>query len=142
MGDPEQLRPNDPATPNPTVALDRLDLEAMARRVVELIHEDVRPPASRRLVDAATLAAELGVKRSWVYEHRDQLAPVRLGTGSKARLRFDVQVARQILRAWSSTRTASEPPATDLKLPRRRRSLRGNSPPAGAVLSVRSRETK
>ena len=69
----------------------RLDLayvEALAHRVVELLHDETRESVDRRLVDAATLAAELGVERSWVYEHANELQPIRLGNGPKARLRF------------------------------------------------------
>jgi hypothetical protein len=52
-------------------------VEAVALRVVALMCDD-SAPNHRRLVDAATLAAELGVDRSWVYAHRDELGAVRL----------------------------------------------------------------
>ncbi|HTC60560.1 MAG TPA: hypothetical protein VK691_10650 [Solirubrobacteraceae bacterium] len=68
--------------------LDNAHVEALAKRVVELLRADDPVSAARRLVDAATLAAELGVERSWVYEHANELHPIRLGTGPKARLRF------------------------------------------------------
>jgi hypothetical protein len=58
---------------------------------------DGSAPNHRRLVDAAILAAELGVDRSWVYAHRDELGAVRLGVGSKPRLRFDPEAARAVL---------------------------------------------
>jgi hypothetical protein len=62
-------------------------VEQIARRVAELLAaENAQAPA--RMVDAATLARELGVERDWVYEHADQLGVVRLG-GPKGRLRFD-----------------------------------------------------
>jgi hypothetical protein len=75
--------------------LDAASIEAVARRVVELIHDEGGSPATRRLVDAATLAAELGVDRSWVYAHRAELGAIKLGTGSKPRLRFEPEVARK-----------------------------------------------
>ena len=42
------------------------------------------------LVDAAAVAEYLAVKRSWVYEHADELHARRLGSGPKARLRFSL----------------------------------------------------
>ena len=74
-------------------ALDVASVEAVARRVVELLRAERHSPRERRLVDAATLAAELGVERSWVYTHRAELGGIRLGAGSKPRLRFDVDIA-------------------------------------------------
>ena len=39
-------------------------------------------------VDAATVAAHLGVDPSYVYDNADRIGGVRLGDGPKARLRF------------------------------------------------------
>src|SRR5690349_18132335 len=72
-------------------------VERIARRVVELLrsepaerpHEPGRPV---RLVDAATLAVRLGVRREWVYRHARQLDAVRLG-GLRGLLRFDLDLA-------------------------------------------------
>jgi hypothetical protein len=63
-------------------------VEAIARRVVELLRAEESSSQSGRLVDAATLARELGVERDWVYAHADELGAIRLG-GPKGRLRFD-----------------------------------------------------
>lgn len=65
---------------------DRIDLspevvEAIARRVVELLEEQQLQPYCS-LVDANELASLLGVKRSWVYEHAASLGAVKLGDGS------------------------------------------------------------
>jgi len=64
------------------------DVEAIARRVAELLRIDTEKLAAR-LVDAATLARMLGVERDWVYAHARELQAVRLG-GERGRLRFDV----------------------------------------------------
>jgi hypothetical protein len=85
-----------PERPHAT-PLDAASVEAVARRVVELIRSEDGSSIARGLVDAATLAAELGVERSWVYAHRDELGAIQLGSGSKPRLRFDVEVAREVL---------------------------------------------
>ena len=79
------------------VTLDDEDIEAVAARVVELLHE--QPGATGRLVDAATLARTLNVDRDWVYARARELGAVRLGAGPKARLRFDIARARAALAA-------------------------------------------
>jgi hypothetical protein len=102
-------------------------VEAVARRVVELIRTEGDSPAGRWLVDAATLATELGVERSWVYAHRDELGAIQLGTGSKPRLRFDPATAREVL-ARSASNGSREPrtPAPANKPAHRRRRRTGN----------------
>ena len=71
-------------------------VEQIAQRVVELLGEIEPAPRPRRYVDAATLAAELGVERDWVYAHADELSALRLGP--KGRLRFDLQAVLEQLR--------------------------------------------
>jgi hypothetical protein len=51
------------------------------------------------LVDARELAAELGVSTDYVYAHAADLGGMRLGSGPKARIRFDLDRARQTLEA-------------------------------------------
>ena len=114
--------------PEANATLDAASVEAVARRVVELMRGE-GSSSIRGLVDAATLAAELGVTRSWVYEHRAELGAVRLGTGSKPRLRFDVQRAREVL-----TRSSRQPSA-DFSAP-----TRAESPPAHRRGGPRSAE--
>ncbi len=71
-------------------------IEAIARRVAELLAAGV-PTTSGGLVDAQTVARELGVARDWVYEHAAELGAVRVGNGSRPRLRFDLEHARGAL---------------------------------------------
>ncbi len=127
--------------------LDVASVEAVARRVVELLRTESHSPRERRLVDAATLAAELGVERSWVYTHRAELGAIQLGAGSKPRLRFDVDIARELLA--SSTSKGSQTPRTPAATgdsSRRRRQRLGSSPdllpirgPATAIDASRER---
>jgi len=101
-------------------------VEAIAHRVVELLREG--PPATPRLVDAATLAAYLGIARSTVYERAAELGAVPIGEGRRPRLRFDLERA---LAAWQHREPRPEPdpePAT----PRRRK-----PPPSVALLPIR-----
>jgi hypothetical protein len=76
------------------VKLDPDDVEAIARRVAELLGT---PPAEAlRYVDAAGLARALGVDREWIYAHAAELGALRLG-GPRGRLRFDLQHVRRVL---------------------------------------------
>lgn len=109
-------------SPPAQTALDAASVEAVARRVVELIRSEGDSPVGRRLVDAATLAVELGVERSWVYAHRAELGAIQLGTGSKPRLRFDMAAAREVLaRSGSHESHESQTPAPVSRLASRRR---------------------
>ena len=76
------------------VSLDDRDVEAIAQRVAELLRAE-----SARYLDAAGIAKRFGVGRSWVYAHKDELGAVRLGSGPKARLRFDVVRVEAVLNA-------------------------------------------
>lgn len=73
--------------------------EATARRLVGVVKE---PSATFALVGARELAAELGVSVDYVYAHARELGGVRLGTGPKARIRFDLDRARQTLERLSA----------------------------------------
>ena len=71
--------------------------EATARRVVEI----VSPPAATTfaLVSARELARELCVSLDYVYSHAAELGGMRLGSGRRARIRFDLDRARRALEA-------------------------------------------
>ena len=69
-------------------------VEAIARKVVEIV--DARS-STFGLVDARELAEELGVSIDYVYAHATELGALRLGSGPKARIRFDLDEARQAL---------------------------------------------
>jgi hypothetical protein len=93
---------------DPRIRLDPQTVEAIARRVVELLEK--RGLQGRELVDAAELARRLGIERSWVYSHAIELGAVKLGKGAKPRLRFDPEIAAQVLQRVDDTPTA-DPPA-------------------------------
>lgn len=124
------------AEPTVLLADDQLDRLAallavhLAPRVAAQL-VTAKPPATPHLVDAATLADALGVHRDFVYEHADRLGVLRLGEGSRARLRFDLNTARAAL-------APSEPPAADTpatgQRPRRRAQ---RTPRAGSILRHR-----
>lgn len=96
------------------MTLDREDIEALAIRVAELLEQrGARRNAS--LVDAAEIARRFGTDRAWVYAHAAELGAVKLGTGPKARLRFDPQIVleriegRSIDRQQKSTKQRRKP---------------------------------
>jgi hypothetical protein len=41
------------------------------------------------MIDALAVAKALDVERSWVYAHKHALGAVRIGTGPRARVKFD-----------------------------------------------------
>ena len=85
------------AEPDVTEPRSESDLvEAIARRVVELLRTHEPRQHQARLVDAATLARELGVERDWVYANAERLGAIRLG-GPRGRLRFDREVVAEKL---------------------------------------------
>ena len=121
-------------------------VEAIASRVVELLSlpQPVQPP--RRLLSAAELAGELGVGRSFVYQHADELGAVRLGEGSKPRLRFDPERARSAVFCSESGRSQGESASGDGESGssggRGRRRLPSRLPKPGSVLAIRGQETQ
>jgi hypothetical protein len=76
------------------------DVDAIADAIAQKIGEIVGArPTTFGLVDARELAEELGVSIDYVYAHAAELGAMRLGSGPKARIRFDLDRARQILEA-------------------------------------------
>lgn len=70
-------------------------VEALARRLVELLRDEPEPP--KRLISAAEVAGWWGVDRAWVYANANRLGARRLGAGKRPRLRFDPdEVAERI----------------------------------------------
>ena len=69
--------------------------EATARRVVEIVTP--RTASTFALVGARELARELGVSLDYVYSHSAELGGMRLGSGRRARIRFDLDRARLAL---------------------------------------------
>jgi hypothetical protein len=69
----------------PVVQLDDASVEAVARRVVELLSSE---SGSEDWIDAAEVARRFSLSRDYVYEHAAEFGAVRLGGGPKARLRF------------------------------------------------------
>ena len=95
------------------------DIEAIADATAMKLAQIVRAgPATFGLVDARQLAHELAVSLDYVYAHAAELGGMRLGSGPKARIRFDLDHARQALEAGRGVRNGG-------RTSRRARSTRG-----------------
>jgi hypothetical protein len=64
-------------------------IEALARRLAELLSPRETPRSRRQLLTAEEVAQWWGIGRRWVYDHADDLGARRLGAGRRPRLRFD-----------------------------------------------------
>ena len=104
--------------------LDDEDIERIAQRVAELIR---RPAVG--LVGAEEIARRFGVSRTFVYDHAQDLGAVKLGAGPKARLRFDVERARDGLEQLAGAHRETAAPARRRGRPRKAEHL-----PVGAPL--------
>lgn len=97
-----------------------------------------------RLVDAQALGGLLGVDRRFVYQHADELGGLRLGEGSKPRLRFDPERARAAMARWSGSRSVSPNPSVDGAFEgeraRGRRRLPDRQPKPGSILQLRGED--
>ena len=84
-------------------------VEAVARRVVDLLHEEALMLLEvPRLLSVAQVAREFGVSCDWVYANARHLGAIRMGSGPKARLRFDRDtIGARIARLGSSGSIAS-----------------------------------
>lgn len=91
--------------PEPAVTLSAGDVEAIAeataRKLVEFVGERGK---TFGLVGPRELAEGLGVSLDYVYAHATELGAMRLGSGPKARIRFDLDRARQSLEARRTER--------------------------------------
>jgi hypothetical protein len=87
----------------PSASPDPGFVEAVARRVVELLDDaenDGAPPGCGSALTVAQVAARYGVSRSWVYTHQRELGAMRLGSGPRARLRFNSNVVADAIAAF------------------------------------------
>jgi hypothetical protein len=73
----------------PELRLSPESVEALARRLAELLGPSDETRKPRKLISAEAVSDWWGVGRRWVYDHADELGARRLGTGKRPRLRFD-----------------------------------------------------
>ena len=95
------------------VRLDADSIDAIAKRVADILRSESLP-TREQLVTATDVAARFGVSRTWVYDNAERLGAIRLGTGSKARLRFDPRRVSDLIQVEPNSRERSagrSPPA-------------------------------
>jgi hypothetical protein len=115
-------------------ALEPDDIELLAQRVVELLEDQAMESRQMgQLVDAAAVARLLGVSRATVYAKADQLGAIRVGSGKRARLRFDPG------RIIATATGANESPTATRH---RRHSRRSMQRPNSVLLPIRGRRTR
>jgi hypothetical protein len=117
-------------------------LEQLAERVAVLTREARadRIDDATQLLDAAQLAHRLGVSRDWVYDHANELGALALGSGPRARLRFDLALALRALQTNRPTPSPDRVARADGAVPTRRRSRTpGADVPLLPVYEPRSR---
>lgn len=115
----------------PTVELTPASVDAVARRVVALLAGGTDTASA--LIDAHEVARRHGVSRSWAYDNAARLGAIRLGSGPKARLRFDPD---RVAHALAATNTVDEParPAPSARAGARRQPDRSTHTTNGAPL--------
>ena len=86
---------------------------------------------------ANQLAAYLAVEADWIYAHADELGCWRLGSGPKARLRFDLDEVRRRLTTCTAGRESQAPEPAPLS--RRRRPARASAGSETELLPIRGR---
>lgn len=80
-----------------------------------------------QLLTADQVAERLSVDRDWVYENADDLGAIRIGNGSKPRLRFDAAKVLAFLSAGSGSQQSQAVDPASRPALRRRRNSRGST---------------
>jgi hypothetical protein len=94
---------SDPVEERDDLRLGPESIEAIARRLAELLASAEAQQPRERLISAEEVSEWWGVSRRWVYDHADELGAHRLGAGRRPRLRFDPEAVAAYLGAelWS-----------------------------------------
>jgi hypothetical protein len=108
----------DGADPRVLSALAAELADLVAARVLDALSGlEPGPKPDRGLLEAHQVADRLGVTREWVYAHADELGAIRLGNGSRPRLRFppDLATRRESSRRARDQKTTRPQPADSNK---------------------------
>jgi hypothetical protein len=120
-----------PVKDRETVWLAEEQLEQLADLIAARLANT--PIARQSLVDAATLARQLGVSRATIYEHAQDLGAVRVGGGARGRLRFDPERVRRILGDKATYRESPSARRTKPRPAHRRRPAEPREPPTDPI---------
>jgi hypothetical protein len=126
------------------VRLDAASVEAVARRLAELLRETTAPPsapelsAAGGLLTAAEVARRVGTTPAWVRANAGLLSAVRLGEGPRPRLRFPEEAVAAALTARTDGKRSVR---ADRPVRRRKSNSRPPVTPSGCpLLPVRGSE--
>jgi predicted DNA-binding transcriptional regulator AlpA len=116
------------ADPQPPIA----DVRAIAEAVADVLAKRglvvyAGPAGSARVLSAREVSRLLGRSTPWVYDHATELGAIRMGTGPKARIGFDLAMIEQWKRD-NQIRSSGAP------APPRRRSRRNTVSRAGNLI--------
>lgn len=113
------------------------DINAIAEKVAEIIkpqHFD------GKLLTTNELCQARGLSRDWVYAHANELGAIRLSSGPKAQMRFDLAKADAYLATLSLLPTQEPAPQTATKRkPKRRRKTATTTPYGVPRLTIKAR---
>jgi hypothetical protein len=90
------------------VRLDADSIDAIAQRVADILRSESLS-TREQLITATDVAARFGVSRTWVYDNAERLGAIRLGSGSKARLRFDTKRVSELFEPAPGSRERAAP---------------------------------
>ena len=98
--------------------LDDAFVQRLATRIAEHLNQRDSTLGEAELLDAHAVARLLGCNRAFVYEHQVELGAVKLGRGSRARLRFEAERVKEFMVRQGEPRPSVAPPT---RRPARRR---------------------
>lgn len=110
-------------------------VDLVARRVIELTQGagSARGQSDSDLLTVAEIAVRLRVGAKWVYAHKHELGAIKLGSGPKARIRFDPSVVDARLASEHAAHTDAQMTPEALAAPGKRRRRRLASRPLPAI---------
>ena len=115
------------------VDLDQAGLEQLADLVAARVLARLETnTGDDSLLSAAEIARRYGVTRSWCYEHADELGAIRIGNGSRPRLRFNPQTVERRL----EQRSSGPQPALITKPRRHKREIAGHTASGAPLLQI------
>lgn len=106
-------------------------VEAIALRVAELMRS---PAQDAGWCDAAQLAERYQLSVDWVYEHKDELGGIPLGSGSRPRLRFSVAAADAAMAKRAQDRLEAKQPKHRKRSHKRKPAATASLPPARKLI--------
>ena len=86
--------------------LDEDSIDAIAQRLAAILRSQSLP-TPEQLITAPDAAARFVVSRTCVHDNAERLGAIRLGTGSKARLRFDPMRVRDLIQVEPTRASAA-----------------------------------